>query len=93
MSKTKEKATATEQVASNKKMLYTKENYILLAVSALVIGVGFILMAGGGHELGPDGYAHEFDAEGLYSFRRITLAPIVILTGLGIAVVAILKKF
>jgi hypothetical protein len=49
-------------------------------------------MAGGGAELGPDGYAHEFDAEGIYSFRRITLAPIVILIGFVLAVFSILKK-
>jgi ABC-type Na+ efflux pump permease subunit len=77
---------------SENKLLFGKINYILLVASALIIGLGFILMAGGGAELGPDGYAHEFDAEGLYSFRRITLAPIVILIGFAVAVVSILKK-
>jgi TRAP-type C4-dicarboxylate transport system permease small subunit len=74
------------------KLLFGKQNYILLIASALIIGIGFILMAGGGAELGPDGYAHEFDAEGIYSFRRITLAPIVILIGFVLAVFSILKK-
>jgi hypothetical protein len=77
---------------SENKLLFGKINYILLVASALIIGLGFILMAGGGAELGPDGYAHEFDAEGLYSFRRITLAPIIILIGFVVAVVSILKK-
>jgi len=33
-----------------------------------------------------------FDADSLYSFRRITLAPILILVGLGIEGYAIMKK-
>ena len=69
-----------------------KENYKLMAIGFAIIVVGFILMAGGGNELGPDGYAHEFD-ESIYSFRRITLAPIVILLGFISVAVAILKKF
>jgi ABC-type Na+ efflux pump permease subunit len=92
MSKTKEKTVQTHTVVRKNEMMFGKQNYILILVSVLLIGVGFILMAGGGNELGPDGYAHEFDAEGLYSFRRITLAPLVILVGLGVAVYAIFKK-
>lgn len=93
MSKIKQNTTApSSDTASNSKLLFNKQNYILLVASAIIIGVGFILMAGGGNELGPDGYANEFDAEGLYSFRRITLAPLVILVGLGVAVYAIFKK-
>ena len=34
----------------------------------------------------------EFDIDKIYSFRRITLAPIVILSGLGVVIFAILKK-
>lgn len=77
---------------SDKKLLFGIENYIYLIAGIVTIAIGFILMAGGGNELGPDGYAHEFDEEGLYSFRRITLAPIVLLIGLGLTLVSIFKK-
>lgn len=78
---------------SKPQLLYTKMNYILMAVGVVIIIIGFMLMAGGGAELGPDGYAHEFDKEGLYSFRRITLAPIVIMIGFILEVFAIMKNF
>ena len=74
------------------KPFFDKINFILMGVGVVVICVGFLLMAGGGNPLGPDGYSHEFDAEGLYSFRRITLAPIVIFLGFIIEIVAILKR-
>lgn len=73
-------------------LLYGKENFILMAVGGVLIALGFMLMAGGGTPLGPDGYAHEFD-ESIYSFRRITLAPIIIFIGVVVEVVAVLYKF
>lgn len=73
-------------------LLYSKMNYILMAAGVVLIVVGFMLMAGGGTELGPDGYAHEFD-ESIYSFRRITLAPIVVFTGFIVEVIAVMFKF
>lgn len=78
---------------SKPQLLYTKMNYILMAAGVVIIIIGFMLMAGGGAELGPDGYAHEFDKAGLYSFRRITLAPIVIMLGFILEVFAIMKNF
>lgn len=79
-------------MSANHELMYGKMNYILIAVGALLVILGFFLMAGGGNELGPDGYAHEFD-EGIYSFRRLTLAPFVIVLGFITVAVAILKKF
>ena len=68
--------------------IFGKQNYILVGVGLVLILVGFALMSGGGAELGPDGYANEFD-ESIYSFRRITLAPILIIIGFIIEAVAI----
>jgi uncharacterized membrane protein len=79
-------------MSANHELIYGKMNYILIAIGAVLVASGFILMAGGGAELGPDGYAHEFD-ESIYSFRRISLAPIVIMIGFITVAVAILKKF
>lgn len=68
-------------------ILYDKTNYILMVVGVLFILVGFVLMAGGAH---PD--PKVFDAEAVYSFQRITLAPILIIIGFIIELVAVLKK-
>lgn len=64
-----------------------KRNYILMAAGFALIVIGLILMSGGG-----DGDPTIFDADRLYSFRRITLAPIVILAGFGLEAYAIMKR-
>jgi len=67
--------------------LFNKQNYILMIVGVLFIITGFLLMAGGGSE-----DPHVFDEGEVYSFRRITLAPIVVIIGFIIEVVAIMRK-
>ena len=71
----------------NRPMPFSKMNYVLMGIGALVIVVGFILMAGGGEHT-----ATEFD-ESIYSFRRITLAPIVVILGFVIEGLAIMLRF
>lgn len=61
-------------------------NYKLLALGLLIIVIGFILMAGGGSD-DPNVFN-----EDVYSFRRITLAPIVVLAGFAFEIYAIMKK-
>lgn len=73
-------------------MLFNKSNYIPMLVGILLIIIGFALMTGGGFELNENFIQPEFDAEGLYSFRRITLAPIVIFIGFLVEIYAIMKK-
>lgn len=63
-----------------------KENYKLIALGFLIIIVGFILMAGGGSE-----DPNTFNPE-IFSFRRITLAPLVLLFGFIFEIWAIMKK-
>lgn len=67
--------------------LFGRENYKWMIIGALVIGLGFILMAGGN-----SGDPTVFNNDEVYSKRRITLAPILILAGLGIEVFAIFRK-
>lgn len=67
-------------------MLYSKKNYLLMALSALFILVGFILMSGGQSE-GPTAFSPE-----IFSSRRIVVAPIVCLIGFCLMVYAILVK-
>lgn len=64
-----------------------KENYMLLAAGFVVIIIGYLLMSGGGSN-----DPNVFDESKLYSFRRITLAPIVIFIGFIIEGVAIMWK-
>jgi NADH:ubiquinone oxidoreductase subunit K len=67
-----------------KNFAFTKINYILIAVSVLLIIVGFALMAG-------SSTTTEFNPE-VFSFRRITLAPIVCMLGFFGMIIAIMKK-
>jgi predicted cobalt transporter CbtA len=64
----------------------SKENYILLAIGFVIILTGFFLMMGGRSE-DPGVFNEE-----IYSFRRITLAPIVVLIGFIFEIYAIMKK-
>jgi fumarate reductase subunit D len=63
-----------------------RENYKLLAIGFAIIVIGFLLMLGGKAE-SPDEFS-----EKIFSFRRITLAPIVVLIGFVFEIWAIMKK-
>ena len=63
-----------------------KENYRLLIIGFAIIVFGFLLMIGGKAE-SPDVFNEE-----VFSFRRITLAPIVVLFGFIFEIYAIMKK-
>ena len=64
-----------------------KENYILLIIGFVIIVIGFILMIGGKAE-----DPSVFNEEEIFSFRRITLAPMVVLAGFIFEIWAIMKK-
>ena len=66
--------------------LFGKENYKILIIGLVVIALGFILMSGGANE-NPNVFNEE-----VFSFRRIRLAPTVVLIGFGITIYSILKK-
>ncbi|NSW94006.1 MAG: DUF3098 domain-containing protein [Bacteroidales bacterium] len=63
-----------------------RENYRLLAIGFAIIVLGFILMLGGRTK-----DPNEF-SEDIFSFRRITLAPLVVLAGFIFEIWAIMKK-
>ena len=65
---------------------FAKENYKLVLIGLCIIIFGFILMAGGGSD-----DPNVFD-ESIFSFTRITLAPIVVLAGFGFEIYAIMHK-
>lgn len=64
-----------------------KENYILLIIGFIIIIIGFIFMVGGGSS-----DPNVFNGKELFSFRRITLAPLVVLFGFIFEIWAIMKK-
>ena len=67
-----------------KQFIFQKKNYTFLFIGLGFIALGFILMAGGGSD-----DPNVFNPE-IYYFRRIRLAPTLVLIGLGIQVYAIL---
>ena len=66
--------------------LFEKVNYKILFIGIAVIAIGFILMSGGGSD-----NPAVFNPE-IFSFRRIRLAPTVVLIGFGITIYSILKN-
>ena len=74
-------------VPDSRNNLFGKENYIWILAGIGVIAIGLLLMAGG-----KSNDPNIFKWEEVYSKRRITIAPILILLGLGIEVFAIFRK-
>ena len=68
-------------------MVLGKKNYTFIIIGCLVVILGFVLMSGGGSE-NPD----VFIEEELFSFRRITLAPFMVILGYGLVLFGIMKK-
>jgi hypothetical protein len=70
--------------SQNQDLIFRKKNYMFMFIGLAVIALGFILMSGGGSDdpnvFNPD----------IFNFRRIRLAPTLILIGFGIEVYAIL---
>lgn len=71
------KSTSTATESTPIQFVFGKSNYRLMLISIAVVALGFILMIG--------------DTD-IYDFRKIVLAPIVVLIGFGIGFFAILKK-
>ena len=77
---------AKKKTDSRRQFAFSRENYKLLIIGVVIIVIGFILMIGGKAE-SPD----QFNPE-VFSFRRITLAPIIVLAGFAFEIYAIMKK-
>jgi hypothetical protein len=76
------------QKAKNRSIdFFGKSNYTWMLVGAALIIIGMFLMSGG-KSTDPN----VFNANEVYSFRRITLAPIVIVAGFIVEIFAIFKK-
>lgn len=72
---------------NKKEFIFSKKNYRLMIFGLGVIVLGFILMIGGGSK-DPDVFNPD-----IFNFRRIRLAPALVLIGFGIEIFAILLSF
>ncbi|HNX22324.1 MAG TPA: DUF3098 domain-containing protein [Bacteroidales bacterium] len=64
--------------------IFRKFNYILMIIGIVVLAIGYILLAGGGSD-----DPNVFNPE-IFNTRRIVIAPLVMLIGLIIGIVAIM---
>ncbi|MBE7634188.1 DUF3098 domain-containing protein [Tenacibaculum finnmarkense genomovar ulcerans] len=71
---------------SKPEFLFGKLNYSIMLIGLAVISLGFILMSGGGSD-DPTVFNEE-----IYSWRRIRLAPTLVIIGFAIEIYAILAN-
>lgn len=78
----------TEQNSENKglTLAFGRLNYILMAVGIVLLVVGYILLAGGGSD-----DPNQFNPE-MFNARRLYVAPIMIVLGFVVEIVAIMYK-
>ena len=67
--------------------LFNKSNYTFLIIGVLLNVIGFLLMIGGAAE-----DLNEFNADELFSPVRLTVAPILIVSGYIVIIYSIMKK-
>ena len=80
------KKTKTPEVADDQKVMpFGKQNFIIVLIGIVLIALGFILMIGGGSS-DPNVFN-----PAMFSFRRLTLAPIVIIAGIVVVLFGIMK--
>ena len=84
---TKRHTTIISEPLSNQTYLFDKENYKWMIIGLVVIVIGLLLMIGGKNQ-----DPNTFDPKEVYSVRRITIAPILILLGLGLEIFAIFRR-
>lgn len=74
------------EISGGDQLPFTKTNYIYLISGFVLIVIGFFLMSGGGSD-DPNVFS-----DAIFSTRRLTISPIVILSGYGVILYAIMKK-
>jgi membrane-bound ClpP family serine protease len=65
---------------------FGRENYIIMIAGVVIIFIGFLLMIGGGSD-DPNVFSYD-----IFNFRRLTIAPTIVLLGFVIQIYAIMKK-
>jgi hypothetical protein len=75
---------SSEKNNTNQEFLFGKKNYTFMFIGLAIITLGFILMAGGGSD-NPAVFN-----EDIYNWRRIRLAPTLVIIGLAVEIYAIM---
>ncbi|NPA42799.1 MAG: DUF3098 domain-containing protein [Chlorobi bacterium] len=81
----KKRPAAKRSSAPQASLLFGKENYKWMLIGLALIALGFILMAGGGSK-NPEVFNPD-----IFSFRRIRLAPFLVLLGFAVEIYAIMR--
>ena len=71
---------------SKKQFAFGRRNYKFMFIGIAIIALGFLLMSGGGSD-DPNVFNEE-----IYNFRRIRLAPLIVIAGFTLCIFTILKK-
>ena len=74
-------------MSNKEKFVFGTENYKLIIAGIVLTLIGFFLMIGGGSD-----DPNVFNEEALFSHRRITLAPFLVIAGYGVVIYGIMKK-
>ena len=76
-----------EVTTTSNSSLFDKQNMLLMLLGVAVIAIGMLLMVGGRSK-----DPNTFNYDEVYSTLRISVAPVLIIIGLGIEIYAIFKK-
>ena len=81
-----------QSAEEDKNYTFSRVNYILVIIGVVILIVGFVLLSGGASTNPNDFYPNgdETQVPEIFNFRRLTLAPIVILIGFVFEIFAIL---
>ncbi|MGB1039433.1 MAG: DUF3098 domain-containing protein [Flavobacteriales bacterium] len=71
----------------NDNIYFTKKNYFIILAGIATFIIGYFIMSGGNPE-NPNDYSDD-----IFNFRRLTLAPFIVMSGYGIVLIGIFKKF
>ncbi len=80
------------EVSENNSFYFGKENYRLMLIGLALIVVGFLLMMGADANTVDGKYDPNVWNEGIFSIRRIRIAPMLVIAGFAVEVYAILKR-
>lgn len=77
----------SQKVTNKSLAIFGKSNYIWMAIGGVLIILGMLLMSGG-----KSADPNVFNPDEVYSFRRITLAPFLMIIGFVVEIYALFKK-
>ena len=78
--------TENNKLIVSQQPIFEKHNYKFMFIGLAIIALGFILMSGGGSD-DPNVFS-----DAIFSWRRIRLAPALVIIGFGVQVYAILSR-